>query len=1832
MRNVVRATRHLFLGISIALAGVIIGAAAQAADQRVIVTPDADYSGFDYQTVKDVTLDACQSTCLGADRCKAFTYDVKAGWCFLKSDFGVLSDSPGAIAGRIVDTVDLTPGLEERRLSQLDFIPAAFVDEARELASSLRRRFNVAGGAYDALRRDGAAAYRGGNYDLATQLFGRALAIADDNPGLWLDFAIASRSRSPDNWSERQRAYVDITAAGINAFIRSDEVTNEAKALAVIGDGFRLREIWKPSYRAYRASLALRDDATVRQAYDQVIAEHGFRIVSHDVDADVANPRICIEFSDDLPVSRPGLTDYVVVEGGQGLAIEPATRQICIDGVEHGSRYHIRVRAGLPAADGETLAKATELDIFVRDRAPWVGFAGNAYVLPAGEGASIPLTSVNTDLAKAAIYRIGERGLASALRDGRFMKKLAPYTANTIADEQGEKVWEGDVVIKSKLNETITTAVPIGDAVPALKPGVYVITAKAELDTDEWSNLATQWFIVSDLGLTVLSGSDGVHAFVRSLSTAEPVVGVKLRLVATNNDILGEATTDASGYARFDPGLARGTGGAAPQLVDAETSAGDYAFLDLTRSAFDLSDRGVDGRPAPGPLDVFLTPERGIYRPGETVHLTALVRDARAVAVGDLPLTMVVDRPDGVEYSKQTLSDRGLGGYTASIPLEANAMRGSWQVKLYADPKGASLAETSVLVEDFEPERLAFDLTTDAKSIGASEPATINLEARYLYGATAPGLSIDGDIDVKPTDRLDGFPGYAFGLTEEQVEPVRQPIDLAATTDEAGKATLDVGLPELPVSTHPLDARIIVRLADTNGRAVERTLALPVKPATPLIGIKPQFDGNEVDEDTTPAFNVILVSPDGERIAGSGLTWKLDRLETEYQWYRANGNWNYEPITTPRRIDSGTIDVPATDPATISASVNWGEYRLTVERTGDEAAATSFDFYAGWYVSSASSDTPDVLAVALDKPAYHVGETAKLRLDPRFAGIALINVVDDRLITTKAVEVPAEGTTVDLTVTDQWGPGAYVTAALYRPMDIPAKRMPARALGLTWAKVAPGDHDLTVSLDLPDEMRPRQAMTIPVSIDNLAPGTKAFVTVAAVDVGILNLTNFKTPAPDDWYFGQRKLGMEIRDLYGLLIDRMQGVPGEIRSGGDGGPVRLAAPPPTEKLIAFYSGIVEVDADGKATVSFDLPEFNGTVRVMAMAWSKEGVGHGAKDVLVRDPVVVTASIPRFLRTGDSSRLLVEIDNVSGPAGDYTVKIAAGKGIGIAASDLERTVTLEDGTRTRFNVPISGDVVGDYTLDVNLETPSGEVWPKELTLGVRPPGEPVTRRNIVALAGGGTLTLDSEPLAEFVPDTASVAVSIGGASRLDVAGILAALDRYPYGCTEQLTSRALPLVYLDEVAASIGVASDTAVHERVQKAIASVLANQTANGSFGLWGPYYSGDLWLDAYVTDFLTRAAEHGYDVPELARGIALDNLSNRIAYADDFQRGGEDIAYSLYVLARAGRASLGDLRYYAETKLDNFGTALAKAQIGASLALYGDRRRSAVAFQAAFKSLASDYSDDNEWWSNYGSGLRDKAAVLALAAETDIGIGDLRALAAEVARIDEGRRYTSTQENAWMLMAAAALIKDAERTSFEIEGASVSGPLYKQYSQARIEASPVAIKNLSDQTLDAVVATTGVTVVPEPAGGEGFTIERAYYTPDGEPMDIATLAQNQRVVVVLTVTGDQRRDGQLMVVDPVPAGYEIENPDISASGDVSAFNWLDVERNVEHTEARTDRFVAALKRGSDDALQFSVAYSMRAVAPGTYVQPAATVEDMYRPALRARTASSTVEVVGPTR
>ncbi|HVY51726.1 MAG TPA: alpha-2-macroglobulin family protein [Devosia sp.] len=1827
---------RLAVGLELAVLCLLAVSAPLAAGPGVTILKDTDLPGFDYQINKGTTLDKCQAACVGDELCRAFTFNSKSKWCFLKGD---VPTTPAQFKGATSGTLILSPTpaeLEDKRLGELPFPAQDLVSSAHSFAANLPTSDAPPKDlTYPDLVSAGDDAVAQQNPQAAAVSYRQALALNRNDPAVWVKLANvmlteADASYTAQNSSDMYDQGATASYAALMAFVQTpdSDKAGQATALGALAHALERREMWRESILTYRSSLALVDSAELQARLDDVVAQHGFRITGNDVDAEAADPRICINFSDPLPKGGADLSGYIVVEGAPNVAVETGDTQICLTGIEHGKRYVVKVRSGLPSADNEHLSKDVDLNIYVADRSPFVGFANNAYVLPAGLGGGLPITSVNAKTADVEIYRIGDRSVATAVRDGIFKGNLTGYSAEDVANKYGEQVWTGTVDLAQGANNAmVTTAIPVHDAVPAMQPGAYVVTAKVTgSNQDYWNDLATQWFIVTDLGLTTVSGDDGIHAFVRSLTTAKPIAGASVQLVAVNNEILGTATTDANGEASFAPGLARGDGGRAPQLLEASTQgAADYAFLDVSKPGFDLTDRGVAGRPSPGPLDLFATSERGVYRPGETVFLTALLRDQKVKAVENLPLTMKVERPDGVEAQTLVLNDKGAGSYFDAMTLDKGAMRGAWTVRFYADPKDEALDTVTFLVEDFEPERLAFDVSAPDAPLKLGEVNDITVAAKYLYGATAPGLDIEADSLVSGTRTIDGWPGYEFGRTDDTFTSDFEPLGVVGTTDDNGNATAEVTIPEPSATTKPLTAQLTLRLVDSNGRTVTRSLTRPVQTDGNRIGIKPQFsDAAGLAQGSEAGFDVIAIGPDNKTLAMSGLAWTLSRIETTYQWYRDNGTWKWEDVTTTSKVANGAVDTPADGPATVSAKVDWGRYLLEVT-AADGSTSSSYEFYAGYYYPEAGSDTPDTLQVALDQQAYKPGDIAHLKLDPQFAGTALVMVVDDRVIDMKAVDVPEGGTTVDIPVTADWGPGAYVTATLYRPADAAQKRMPARALGLAYADVDPGDLKLAVSLDAPKEAKPRTPLSATVKLGNVPVGTKAYVAVAAVDLGILNLTHFAVPDPDGWYFGQRALGVEFRDLYGQLIDPTQGILGALRSGGDESASRLGTPPATTVLVALHTGVVEVGADGTASVSFDMPDFSGTVRLMAMAWTATAVGHASADVVVHDPVVVNLSPPRFLRIGDISRLLVEVTNVSGPAGSYTVELDPGDGLSTDAA--KTTFDLAAGERNALSLNLKGEGLGDQKLKVIVTQPDGVTQVKELTLGVRAAAAPQTVSSLIPIAPGETVVLDRSRFDGLIAHTAELSVAIGPIARLDVPNLLDHLDRYPYGCAEQVTSRAMPLLYLNDVAAGLGLGTDDALRQRVVDAIGDLLTHQTSTGGFGLWGPFDSTDLWLDSYVTDFLLRAKAAGYDVPAQAMSNALDNLGNQVSAAADFDRGGEDLAYALYDLARAGRAAIGDLRYYLEAKLDNFGSPLAKAQLGAALALYGDRTRAATAFNAAIQGLSAS-DDPKRWRTDYGSQLRDTAGVLALAAEfTPAGV-DLAALAKTLAAERDGKRWTSTQDDAWTLLAAAALQKQATSGSVSIDGAALTGTVYKRYPQEHFDAAAVTIINNGNQPTEAKVSVTGIPATPPKASGNGFTIARQYFTLDGEAADLGNVHQNDRFIVVLTMTANELGSGQYVVADPIPAGFEIENPDLSAAEGASDITWLTVDP-ATHVESRTDQYVAAF-RYVEDTQNFSTAYLVRAVSPGTFAMPGATIEDMYRPELRANTDAGSIEIGTP--
>lgn len=1551
-----------------------------------------------------------------------------------------------------------------------------------------------------------------------------------------------------------------------------------------------------------------------------------------------ALPEACLVFS--KPLSEKGKVnyqDYLRFESGINPAFEIDDNRLCLQGLNFATKYRLKLRKGLPAASGEKLAFDENIPMELQDRPPLVQFQ-SGLILPRHDGAGVPITTVNVEALDISIYRVGDRMLSqlqSGLVDQRTMYY---YERSEIEDDQGEIAWKGQMVIKSKPNQTTDTVFDIRKAVPDWKSGVYLILAKdaAEKEkarSDYYSDAASQWIIDSDLGLTTYDGQNGLHVFIRSLQTAKPKNNVELVLVARNNEILAREKSDSKGFVRFAPEVLRGKGGSRPVAVMAYGANKDFNYIDLRRPSFDLSDRGVDGRTVPSEIDGYLYTDRGIYRPGEEVHLVSMLRDRLVNALSDVPLTITIRRPDGIEYKKLTVNEQQAGASYIQFALSNTAPHGLWQAVAHVDTDSAPIGRVAFEVEDFVPQRLKVELDTAPNYWQPGELISVDVDSQFLYGAPASDLGAEAElklmIDPQP------FPDYKdfrFGRIEEEFES--QVIGLQINnTDEDGKTTAIGNIPQLEKTTLPMRARVKVSVYEPGGRTTWNEIYRPIRANERVLGLRAKFDGGRVREGTSAAFEVIALDKEGKRIGRQNVTYRLVREETHYQWYESNGRWDYERITRDRTISNGNIAIGIDKPEQISEILPWGRYRLVVS-DADGAAGVSHRFYVGWG-GTASTDRPDRVNVSSDREKYKAGEIAKIDIRPGVAGKALLVVAADRVFETKQFDITEDGAQLEIPVSEDWGSGAYALVTVYKPLESENSRAPIRSIGLAWLELDHQERTLDVAFEVPERVNPRQKVTIPVQVDGAKPGADTFVTLAAVDEGILQLTRFKSPSPADYYFGKRRLAIDIRDDYGRLITNVSGAMGEIRTGGDAiGGAGLSVVP--TRTVALFSGIVPVDANGKAEIEFTIPDFNGELRLMAVAMSAGSIGMGEKPLKVRDDVVAEVTLPRFLAPGDQTQATLLLHNVDGQAGEYETSIALSGAIASAdgkSEFIQKTNLAADEQLQNF-VPINGVEPGIGTIALTLTGPNNykivRTWPIE----VRPGQRPVTIQTSKLMDPGETLSLEATPLKSFYADSATMSATLASSRGYDVPGLLRWLDRYPYGCLEQTVSRAMPLLYFNDLALLSSVDEDESIRPRIQSAINRVLDMQSNSGGFGMWGPYdYRADTWLGTYAVDFLVRAQAQDFVVPNAAIDRSLNWLKQ---IAGQGRRELWMRAYAFHVLAKSGAANPGDVRYFFDTKLEKIENPLAAAHLGAALTDVGDLARANVAYSRAMELINRPLDEYKPF--DYGSKLRDVSGVLALAASSG-QTGLLPALFKVNESFEPNARYTTTQEKSWMLLAAYELAQSRERMTLEVSGTqnvNAGDPLFVTPSRAELEMG-VDVKNNGNKQIWQSVSLEGVPIEPIEPEANGLTVRKSFWTRTGEQVNLFDVKQNDQIVIMIDGQMDNNTYREMVAADLLPAGWEIEG--IVNKGD-TGLAWLPETTRTRMTEARDDRFVAAFDIGSryrmydkDKNLitpKFTLAYIARAVVPGSYALPGVEVEDMYAPQVYARTRMGEVKITAP--
>ncbi len=1514
--------------------------------------------------------------------------------------------------------------------------------------------------------------------------------------------------------------------------------------------------------------------------------------------------------------------------------------------IEPQTEYTVTVYQGLRAKDGRIVTQPVSKPIRTRNVRPSLSFSSQGSLLPAKISQGLPIVAVNVNEAHINFHRVKRdnfRSFFNFARDGGLKR----YWQLNLLDNTSTLVYSGRYELNPTKNKRREFTVRTGD-IPALQePGVYVAVMRPAGSYQTDLTDAT-YFTITDLGLHARFYGDRLDVHLASLASGETVKGATVTLLDSEGDTLDEGRSTPEGLVTFSNMESKEKQNA--RYITA--ASGDYfTVLDLRRPALDLSDFNVGARPQ-RPVELFLYGPRDLYRPNESVTISGLLRDHDGRRTKELPLKARFLRPDGEASKFFTWQPQEGGYYEVRYSLPDNTPTGRWNLEVTLP--GGEKQNYPFQVEEFLPERMKLTLHGEGVKPPVTAPADrirVPVHGEYLYGAPAAGNRLESEVQVRHfREPLEQWKGYQFGDLKDQQGLER--FDLAAVElDKEGKTQLVIDS-RWRKSRSPLNVHVTASLFESGGRPVTRSRSHLVWPGDALIGVRPGFGDKNPQENSEASFQVILAKKDGTLVAGRKIEAQLINEDRQYFWEWSSGQgWHYEYSESEYPVESRTL-VSGEQATILKLPLSYGHYRLELT-DAETGLRSSLRFHAGrdWYywwqreqVESGQAARPDAVALSFDKPSYQAGETATLTIVPPAAGEAVLLLESDRPLWSKRLQLTAEGTKVQIPLDKGWDRhDIYASVVLFRPADAKERIAPHRAFGLAHLPLDREARRLQVAIEAPEKVQPEREKQVTVRVANLPPKQQTRVTLAAVDVGVLSIARFETPDPFEGMFGQRRYGIDSRDIYDRIMDLATGDTARLRFGGDGELDELARggdrPLSEVQVVSLFSGAVTVDDKGEARIPLTFPDFNGKVRLMAVAFGDDRYGSAEREMIVASPLVTQIAMPRFMAPGDRTTLALDLHNLSGGALELDLNLFAEGPLSVVDGD--QKLKLADGEKQtlRFDAVADDNIgVSDIRLSIKgLKDESGNPAPfvRNWKLGVRPAWPATTRRLQKVLGKNESFSLPAESLNGLLADTVQVLLTVDDTLGLELQEQLRNLLQYPYGCLEQTSSRLYPLLFANpRNLTALGIKSpfkdDAERLQQIDKGLARIFSMQHANGGYGLWSRHSDEEHWLSAYVADLLLDAQTQGIAVPKQRLDANLTRLKYYLGQSGTLfgQRYSSmpryyafaTKAYAAYVLSRVKQAPLGSLRNLYDREGAKVKMPLATLQLGIALKEMGDARRGDDAIARALRLSTKREG----YYGDYGSDLRDTAAMITLLLEHDLHRERAGTLALDLAEMLQKRNYLSTQERNALFFAGLKLESGAQpswQAKLQIgqdeERIKRSQRLARLFR--RMEASRgIRLTSRNDSDLYVTALVNGYSAEPPKPVEDGISIRRSYYDKLGKPVTPKEVEEGTVLISHLEVTVKERHP-DLLVVDLLPAGLEPENPALPDSvrlDEIKIANkpirqWR--ERNpVTHEEYRDDRYVAAVDAHRGQVIHLF--YGVRAVTPGSYRAPPPFVEDMYAP------------------
>lgn len=1571
----------------------------------------------------------------------------------------------------------------------------------------------------------------------------------------------------------------------------------------------------------------------------------------------------------------------------------PAVKNLSISLFRGGFRLHgdfkrgtykLRIDSGATSVDGGVVHDTFEREVVVPAKKPRLTFSSQGRYLPKNAANQLSIRHLNVDDAELEIRHIQPHNVHFWLSDHRedanqrnselIAKKKLRF--DNVADQQG------------------TTLLNLQELLPKGKRGVVHIRVR---DKERWDTQDSRRIVLTDLNLVAKkarsSGDVVVWAF--DMKSTEPQSGVTITQKMPSGKVVSTCTTSRAGSCILTGKRKDDVDDASPSFLWAQ-KGDDFTYLKYDELRAEANGADVWGESFSGnkAYTAAVYTDRGVYRPGDTSHVVVVVRDKEGMAPqAGMPVKLEVKDPRRKVFKSRTLQTNAAGMVFIDLPFGVYADTGRYSLRV--DVSSRSIAHHSFNVEEFVPERMKVEPKIVQKEHLDGDEVNVDVSARYLFGGSAKGSRFELSCSVSPTTFQPKENGdYRFA---EQVRSSQSSSGMRVLGQVTGKlgdeGTAQQACPrkETGSTSGPLRLSAQASVFEAgSGRTTVGTAKTLVHPEKHYVGLK--ASSSSVEAGKPIDVDGIIVDWAGKAITDvKEVKVELLRLTTQYGWTydEWSGHWRNRYHQREERDTTTTVKVGSDGKFKISLVPQQAGGRYVV-RVSSGKAQSDMQFYSSWAYSywwddwggSSRDKTPrpkraSALPVSVKGP-IEVGQPAEVSMKAPFPGTVLLAVETDGVITHDVKTLKAGPNTWSFTL-EKFAPNVYVSALLIKDphLDTPAAFLPDRAYGMTSVRVQPRAFTQDVQLTVPNEVRSNSTLNVELQLPNVEPNS--FVTVAAVDEGILSLTKFKSPDPLASIFKKRALGVDTFETIGwnMLL------PAQDTSSKTGGDADASGAGRVQQVkpVALYSGVVKVPKDGKVSIPLEVPEYRGALRVMVVSVGPKKVGTASKEVLVRDPIVLQSTLPRFLMENDEFDVPVFVTNLSGKPQkvDVSVDVSVLVEDHVEKNDkvkdvdalvwqgkTTRAVQLADGESKTVRFSATAKLTtGAAHVVVKAKSASGIEVKEERDIPFSADGPLVRKVQRVQLKDGVT---DVLPLLEgWTPTTERTNVWVTNNPYGDAFDHLRGLMRYPHGCLEQTTSKTRPLLFLANLVSRVdpGTFQRQSLEKRVMAGVNRVLSMQTSLGGFAYWPGGSDPSHWASAYATHMLLDAIEQGYPVPKERVDNAVEWMERELTHRYEkltksksrYRYYKDAEAYFHYVVARAGKGRKARILKLLDDVSSEPGKQARESEWLLKTALHyaGDRR-----FERDLKKLDASpivHERSNSW--SFYSELRRRGMQLALFGELfdDDPAGE--ALANVVA--SELRRRPSywytTQELVWSVTGLGRRVGNSKPLSapprLEVNGRTVENKVrntvyvtdqdgkrvkkdtkersWNVYRASEAKSLKVSVDDDDEGSAWLILSSEGQRPDAKwKVGGEGLRITRKLYDT-GWNLRAADKGIDLGEVLYVAVTVENTTNKHLKniaVVDRLPAGFEIENPRLNRQGAPTRSIPKKEKWTPDFMNLRDDRVevFGSISRKS----KRTFIYAVRATGAGTFRMPPVSAEAMYDPALWARQAGGLVEVLPP--